>query len=221
MDEKDKRKHADLTIVGLVGSIDNDMPQTDITIGAYTALHRICEAVDCISSTAQSHSRAFVIEVMGRNCGWLALMAGIATGADFVFLPEDPPKDGWEKKLVDLLLENHRLGKHKSIVIVAEGAVDSAGNAVRSSDIQKLLTEEAHMDTRVTILGHVQRGGTPCFFDRFLGTYQGAAAIEVALKATSDTPSPMIGLVENSIMCQSLQVAVSEVVFTINIRQEK
>jgi 6-phosphofructokinase 1 len=96
----------DLTIVGLVGSIDNDMSATDITIGAVSSLHRICEALDSLSSTAASHQRAFVVEVMGRHCGWLALMAGIATGADWVFLPERPPPmdvvkygDDWESEM--------------------------------------------------------------------------------------------------------------------------
>ncbi len=87
----------DLTIVGLVGSIDNDMSCTDITIGAVTSLHRICESVDSLNSTAQSHQRAFVVEVMGRHCGWLALMAAIATGADWVALPERPPPQNTAK----------------------------------------------------------------------------------------------------------------------------
>jgi 6-phosphofructokinase 1 len=82
----------------------NDMSMTDLTIGALTALHRICESIDSISSTASSHSRAFVIEVMGRHCGWLALLAGIATGADFIFIPEAPPsRDDWETEMCDLL----------------------------------------------------------------------------------------------------------------------
>jgi 6-phosphofructokinase 1 len=93
-----------LSIVGLVGSIDNDMALTDATIGAFSSLHRICESVDSISATASSHSRAFVIEVMGRHCGWLALMAGISTGADFIFLPERPPEVGkWEKEMLEVI----------------------------------------------------------------------------------------------------------------------
>jgi len=93
-----------LSIVGLVGSIDNDMALTDSTIGAFSSLHRICESVDSISATASSHSRAFVIEVMGRHCGWLALMAGIATGADFIFLPERPPEVGkWESEMLEVI----------------------------------------------------------------------------------------------------------------------
>lgn len=92
-----------LNIVGLVGSIDNDMSSTDATIGAYSSLTRICQSVDFIDATAYSHSRAFVVEVMGRHCGWLALMAGVSTGADFVFLPEKPPANGWEDEMCDII----------------------------------------------------------------------------------------------------------------------
>jgi 6-phosphofructokinase 1 len=92
-----------LNIVGLVGSIDNDMSSTDATIGAYSSLTRICQAVDFIDATAYSHSRAFVIEVMGRHCGWLALMAGVSTGADFVFLPEKPPAANWEDEMCRII----------------------------------------------------------------------------------------------------------------------
>lgn len=92
-----------LNVVGLVGSIDNDMSSTDATIGAYSSLTRICQAVDFIDATAYSHSRAFVVEVMGRHCGWLALMAGVSTGADFVFLPEKPPANGWEDEMCDVI----------------------------------------------------------------------------------------------------------------------
>lgn len=88
-----------LNIVGLVGSIDNDLSGTDATIGCYSALARICEMVDYIEATASSHSRAFVIEVMGRHCGWLALMAGVATGADFIFIPEKPREDNWREEM--------------------------------------------------------------------------------------------------------------------------
>lgn len=98
--EEQAAENAHLKIVGLVGSIDNDMAMTDLTIGAPTALHRICEAIDNINSTAFSHSRAFVVEVMGRHCGWLALMAGVAGGADFIFIPERPPvADHWEDEM--------------------------------------------------------------------------------------------------------------------------
>lgn len=92
-----------LNIVGMVGSIDNDMSLTDATIGCYSSLTRICEAVDCIDATASSHQRAFVITVMGRHCGWLALMAGVSTGADFVFLPETPPGENWESQMCSIV----------------------------------------------------------------------------------------------------------------------
>ena len=92
-----------LNIVGLVGSIDNDMSSTDATIGCYSSLHRICQAVDYIDATAFSHQRAFVIEVMGRHCGWLALMAGVSTGADFVFIPENPPGEDWQKEMCNVI----------------------------------------------------------------------------------------------------------------------
>lgn len=92
-----------LNIVGLVGSIDNDLSGTDATIGAYSALARICEMVDYIEATASSHSRAFVIEVMGRHCGWLALMAAVATGADFLFIPEKPREDNWKEEMCSVI----------------------------------------------------------------------------------------------------------------------
>lgn len=92
-----------LNIVGLVGSIDNDMSGTDATIGAFSALARICEMVDYIEATASSHSRAFVVEVMGRHCGWLALMAGVATGADFVFIPEKPRDQNWREEMLAIV----------------------------------------------------------------------------------------------------------------------
>ncbi|ORY07484.1 6-phosphofructokinase [Basidiobolus meristosporus CBS 931.73] len=197
-----------LTIVGLVGSIDNDMSSTDITIGAYTSLHRICEAVDSISSTASSHQRAFVIEVMGRHCGWLALMAGICTGADWLFLPEKPPSGNWEEEMCSVLQKHREFGKRKSIVIVAEGAVDENLNPIKPDHIKDILTNRLKFDTRVTLLGHVQRGGTPCAYDRYLATLQGVEAVKAVLKATPETPSPMIGMSENKITSGPLMEAV-------------
>ena len=97
------KSHKVLNIVGMVGSIDNDMSSTDATIGCYSSLGRICESVDNIDSTALSHQRAFVIEVMGRHCGWLALMAGVSTGADFVFIPEEPPTEDWKIQMCNII----------------------------------------------------------------------------------------------------------------------
>lgn len=199
-----------LTIVGLVGSIDNDMSSTDITIGAVTSLHRICESVDAVSTTALSHSRAFVIEVMGRHCGWLALMAGIATGADFVFIPEKPPKeDDWESLMCSVVERHRQLGKRKTVVIVAEGAIDKNLNPIKADHLKDILTDRLGLDTRVTILGHTQRGGAPAFFDRLLATTQGLEAVDAVLEATADTPSPMIGMTDNKITRFPLMKAVA------------
>ncbi|TPX48706.1 6-phosphofructokinase [Synchytrium endobioticum] len=202
-----------LTIVGLVGSIDNDMCSTDITIGAVTSLHRICEAVDSLSSTALSHQRAFVVEVMGRHCGWLALMAAIAVGADWVFLPERPPPldpaygDDWEKEFCDAIQKQRELGNRKTLVIIAEGAIDRHLKPIKPEYIKKII-DELGLDTRVTTLGHVQRGGTPCAYDRYLATAQGVEAVEAVLRSTRDTPSPMIGMSQNKINSVSLMDAV-------------
>lgn len=201
---------AHLNIVGLVGSIDNDMSSTDITIGAVTCLHRICESIDSISSTASSHSRAFVVEVMGRHCGWLALMAGIATGADFIFIPERPPSgDDWQENMCAEIKRHRDLGKRKTIVIVCEGAIDSNLKPITAKDLMDLLTDRLHLDTRMTILGHVQRGGTPCAFDRNLATMQGVEAVEAVLASKPDVPSPMIGMNENRITRTDLMKAVA------------
>ena len=106
------------------GSIDNDLVGSDMTIGADSALHRIIEAIDAISSTAASHQRSFVVEVMGRHCGYLPLMAAIAGGCDFVLVPESPPEDGWEDRMCAMLREGRAAGRRDSLVIVAEGAID-------------------------------------------------------------------------------------------------
>ena len=189
-----------LFIAGLVGSIDNDMASTDSTIGAYSSLHRICEAVDSIGSTALSHSRAFIVEVMGRHCGWLALMAGLSTGADFSFIPERPPEeDDWESAMCEVLLNQRKLGKRKTIIIVAEGALDRDLKPITPDHLKDILTNRLKLDTRVTTLGHTQRGGVPCAFDRTLATLQGARAVEAVLRSTPDTPSPMIGISENKL----------------------
>ncbi|KAG1056319.1 hypothetical protein G6F47_001630 [Rhizopus delemar] len=207
--EEEAETYKHLTIVGLVGSIDNDMSSTDITIGAVTSLHRICEAVDAVSTTALSHSRAFVIEVMGRHCGWLALMAGIATGADFVFIPERPPQeDDWESAMCAVVERHRSLGKRKTVVIVAEGAIDKNLNPIKASHLKDILTNRLGLDTRATILGHTQRGGSPAFFDRLLATVQSIEAVDAVLESTPETPSPMIGMSNNKITRYPLMKAV-------------
>ena len=200
IDQATAERHAYLSIVGLVGSIDNDMFGTDMTIGADTALHRITAAIDAISSTAASHQRTFVIEVMGRACGYLALMGALAGGADWVLIPESPPDlDDWEEKMCQILKAGRAVGRRDTIVVVAEGAQDRHGNPISSSYVKRVLEEGLQEDVRVTILGHVQRGGSPSAFDRNLGTLLGYAAVEQVLSATPEEEPCVIGLRGNRI----------------------
>jgi 6-phosphofructokinase 1 len=203
-----------LNIVGLVGSIDNDLSGTDATIGAYSALARICEMVDYIEATASSHSRAFVIEVMGRHCGWLALMAGVATGADFVFIPERPREKDWREDMASVVRRHRKIGKRKTIVIVAEGALDKDGIKITPTEIKDLLADKSEgglgLDTRITTLGHVQRGGTAVAYDRMLATLQGVEAVKAVLEATPETETCFIAILENKIVRKPLMKAVQE-----------
>lgn len=197
-----------LNIVGLVGSIDNDLSSTDATIGCYSSLQRICQSIDYIDATALSHQRAFVIEVMGRHCGWLALMAGVTCGADFIFIPENPPSENWEEDMCAVIKQHRSMGKRKTIVIVAEGAHDRNLKAISPGMVKDLLSSRVGLDTRVTTLGHVQRGGPPCAYDRMLATLQGVEAVKAVLEATPETPSPVICMVENKIVRKDLMAAI-------------
>jgi 6-phosphofructokinase 1 len=200
-----------LRIVGLVGSIDNDMAGTDMTIGADSALHRITEAVDAISSTAASHQRTFVVKVMGRNCGYLALMGALATGADWVLIPESPPDtDDWRKVMGDRLRAGRKAGRRDTIVIIAEGAHDRDGNYIGSNDVAKTLEEALDEEVRVTVLGHVQRGGFPSAFDRNLGTQFGYAAIQALIDSKPEDDPQLIGLKGNRITNFPLMACVEE-----------
>ncbi len=192
-------QHRVLTIAGLVGSIDNDMYGTDMTIGADTALHRITAAVDAIASTAASHQRSFVVEVMGRNCGYLALMAAIATGAEWVLIPESPPSGDWEEMMCKVLKAGRAAGRRDTIVIVAEGACDRHGEPISSAYVKQVLEERLGEDTRVTLLGHVQRGGSPSVFDRNLSTILGYTVVEALLSPTPDTEPQLFGIQSNRI----------------------
>ena len=135
---EEKETCAFLNIVGIVGSIDNDFCLTDMTIGANSALHRIIEAVDAISTTALSHQRCFILEVMGRNCGYLALLAGLASEADFVLVPENPPKEGWEEKMCMRIRYHRDVGHRLNIIIVAVGAIDRAGKQITTDYLKKV-----------------------------------------------------------------------------------
>ncbi len=202
--------HRRLTLVGLVGSIDNDMFGTDMTIGADTALHRITEAIDAIHSTASSHQRSFVIEVMGRHCGYLALMSALATGANWVLIPENPPDtDDWEESMVRALAAGRGIGRRQNMVIVAEGARDRHGNPITADHVKSVLEAQLGEDTRVTILGHVQRGGSPSAFDRYLSTVLGYAAVQQVLTSPGGDPQ-VIGIREHEIISSPLVDSVNK-----------
>ncbi|XP_044858829.1 ATP-dependent 6-phosphofructokinase, platelet type isoform X2 [Mauremys mutica] len=197
IEEDAVKKYVYLNIVGMVGSIDNDFCGTDMTIGTDSALHRIIEVVDAIMTTAQSHQRTFVLEVMGRHCGYLALVSALACGADWVFIPEYPPEEGWEDQMCVKLSENRARKKRLNIIIVAEGAIDSHNKPITSEKVKDLVVQQLGFDTRVTILGHVQRGGTPSAFDRILASRMGVEAVLALLEATPDTPACVVSLSGN------------------------
>ncbi|XP_059357244.1 ATP-dependent 6-phosphofructokinase, platelet type isoform X7 [Carassius carassius] len=195
--EEASQTHSALHIVGMVGSIDNDFCGTDMTIGTDSALHRIIEVVDAIMTTAQSHQRTFVLEVMGRHCGYLALVSALACGADWVLIPEMPPKDGWEEQMCHKLSESRLRGSRLNIIIVAEGATGRHRNPISSYAVKDLVVRCLGFDTRVTILGHVQRGGTPSAFDRILASRMGVEAVLALLEASPGTPACVVSLCGN------------------------
>ena len=201
-------QHTHLVIAGVVGSIDNDMVGTDMTVGADTALHRIVEAIDALASTAASHQRSFVVEVMCRHCGYLALMSAIAGGADYVLIPENPPAEGWEDAMCARLRAGRAAGRRDSIVIVAEGARDRTGQPITSQGVRDLIEARLGEDTRVTILGHVQRGGTPSAYDRWMPTLVGHAAAMEVVHAGPDHEPQLIGVRNNRVHRTPLMAAV-------------
>lgn len=193
-------QHPNMAIVGLVGSIDNDFTGTDMTIGADTALHRITDALDQIGSTADSHQRTFVVEVMGRNCGYLALMSCLSGTAHWVFLPENPPEtDDWEGLMCEVIAAGRAAGRRHSMVIIAEGSRDWHGNPITSDRVREVLQERLGEDARVTILGHIQRGGAPSAFDRWMSTMVGRAAVQELLSTSPESEPQVIGMRYNRV----------------------
>lgn len=160
--------------VGVPGTIDNDIPGTDYTIGFDTALNTIIEAIDKIRDTATSHERTFIVEVMGRDSGDLALWAGLAGGAETILIPEESYD---VDDMMERLEKGKKRGKKHSIIIVAEGVM--GGN-----ELAKLIGEKSNLETRVSVLGHIQRGGSPTGRDRVLGSLFGARAVEVLISGT-------------------------------------
>ncbi|XP_029342853.1 ATP-dependent 6-phosphofructokinase-like [Acyrthosiphon pisum] len=204
IDEETSKKFAHLNLVGIVGSIDNDFSGTDMTIGADTALHRILEAIDSIVSTAFSHQRTFIMEVMGRNCGYLAVKSALMCEADYLFIREWPQKLDWPDKLCKNVQTARNRGKRLNIIIVSEGAVDLNGNAITSEMVKNVLVTRLNQDARITVLGHVQRGGSPSAFDRILASRMGAHAVFCLLEGTAETEPKVVCLNANTIVHQSL-----------------
>jgi len=179
-------------VIGIPASIDNDIPFTDMALGVDTALNNIIYAVDCIKDTASSHARAFVIEVMGRNSGYLASISAIAAGAEYALVPE---RDFDLSEICQQLRARYEEGRDNAIIILAEGA----GNAHQIADSIK---DAIGFETRVTVLGHYQRGGAPTVFDRLLASRLGKNAVDLLLKGEKGL---MVGLSNNSIITTSLE----------------
>jgi 6-phosphofructokinase 1 len=183
-------KEHNFPIVGLPGTIDNDINGTDYSIGYDTALNTVVEAIDKIRDTANSHNRLFLVEVMGRDAGDIALNAGIGAGAEEILIPEE---DLGKDRLLDSLQRSKKSGKTSSIVVVSEG--DQIGKNIfeLAKFIEENLTE---YEVRVTVLGHIQRGGAPSCFDRVLASRLGVGAIDALLRGEKDV---MIGIVHNKV----------------------
>ncbi|KAL9916078.1 ATP-dependent 6-phosphofructokinase isoform 3-T6 [Glossina fuscipes fuscipes] len=203
-----KEKNSSLHIVGMVGSIDNDFCGTDMTIGTDSALHRIIEAIDAIVSTAYSHQRTFIMEVMGRHCGYLAVVAGLCCEADYIFVPEYPPKNDWPEQLCQKLIQERNAGQRLNIIIIAEGAIDRDGSSITADMVKKVVWDKLKQDTRITVLGHVQRGGNPSAFDRVLGCRMGAEAVLALMEAKADSVPVVVSLDGN----QAVRVPLMECV---------
>ncbi len=209
-----------LPIVGVPKTIDNDLSATDYTFGFDTSINIATEAIDRLHTTAESHHRIMVVEVMGRHAGWIAVYAGIAGGAHVILIPEDPID---MNKVTEILKQRTKEGKNYSIVVVAEGAtfkdksliiqeeeLDSFGH-VRLGGIGQMLgnkiEEMTGHETRVTVLGHLQRGGTPTAMDRVLATRFGVAAIQLAEKKKFGR---MVSLSGNEIIDVPMEKAVGK-----------
>ncbi|MCJ8209270.1 6-phosphofructokinase [Mucilaginibacter sp. RS28] len=191
------KKYPDIAVIGVPGTIDNDLGGTDYTLGFDTATNTVVEALDKIRDTADAHDRLFFIEVMGRDSGCIALRAGISAGAEAIMLPE---KETAITELVESLKAGEHNKKSSSIVIVAEG--DKHGGAY---DVAQIVKEQIKIyDVKVTILGHLQRGGSPSAFDRILGSRLGFAAVNALIAGETQK---MVGLRGNSVALTSLEEA--------------
>jgi len=181
-----------MPVIGIPASIDNDIPFTDMSLGVDTALNNIIYAVDCIKDTASSHARAFVIEVMGRNSGYLASVAAIASGAEFALVPE---REFDLSEICQQLRQRFEEGRDNAIIILSEGVA-------RGQDIADSIKDAIGFETRVTVLGHYQRGGAPTVFDRLLASRFGKKAVEFLIGGNHGM---MAGLSCNAILATPLE----------------
>lgn len=207
-------------IVGVPKTIDNDLSCTDYTFGFDTALNTAMECIDKLHTTAESHHRIIVVEVMGRHAGWIAIEAGLAGGADVILIPEVPIDI---EEVCNLIKKRHSRGKTFSIVVVAEGAEFKKGTMVTQEEkldefghvrlggigefLAKEIEKRVGYETRVSVLGHIQRGGSPTAFDRILGTRFGVKAVELVINKKFGR---MVALSGNKIIDASLEEAVKE-----------
>ncbi len=191
-------KEHDIPFIGIPGTIDCDLYGTDYTLGFDTAVNTVVDAIDRIRDTADSHDRLFFVEVMGRDAGYIALYSGIAGGAEAILIPESKTD---ELSLMKTLEKGWERNKSSMIVVVAEG--DEQGGAYQIAE--KVKTKFNNYDIRVSVLGHIQRGGSPSCFDRVLGSRMGVAAVEALLAGRVQI---MIGVVNNHIHYTSLEKAV-------------
>lgn len=193
-------KEFGVPIIGLPGTIDNDLYGTDFTIGYDTAINTVMEAVDKLRDTAYSHDRLFIIEVMGRDAGFIALTSGIATGAEMILVPESPT---YIDEMLYMLEKDWKKNKTSGIIIVAEG--DDFGGAMEVE--KEINTKFPEFETRVSILGHIQRGGSPTAQDRVLASRLGNAAIMTIKDGVSGV---MVGVVDNEVDLTSFEKAVKQ-----------
>lgn len=186
-------------VMGVPASIDNDIWGTEMSIGVDTALNTIIHAIDQLRDTASSHNRAFLVETMGRNCGYLALASAIISGAEMVILPD---KKVEIKEISDVIEDSYIKGKNHVIIVVAEGA------SIQTTEIAKQLKDlDLGFHTRVTILGHIQRGGRPTAFDRLLSTRYGVRAVEALIEGESNQ---MVGLESGQMVLVPLEEVVGK-----------
>lgn len=190
----------DLPCIGLPGTIDKDLYGTDFTIGFDTAVNTAVEAIDKIRDTADAHDRLFIVEVMGRHAGYIALHSGIATGAENILIPEAETNI---EEVIASLSEKEKRKKLVNLIVVAEG--DEFGGA---NQIAKVVKERLpHLDTRVSILGHIQRGGSPSCIDRLIASRMGYHAIESLMEGRHNV---MVGVVNNAMAYTPLEIAIRE-----------